>query len=161
MEMDILLAVIAGILLLIGLIGTVVPVIPGPPLAWSGLLVGYFSSYTRLSVICLIITGIIAVFISIVDNLFPAFMTKKIGGSKYATIGSMIGLFVGFIAAPISILAGAFLGAFIGELIHSNGEFAVSLKAAAGAFLGFILSTGLKMIIVSIYIMIFIFSIIK
>lgn len=161
MDINLVLTILAGVLLIVGLIGTIVPIIPGVPLAWAGLLLSYFSTNNEISIICLIITGVFAVVVSVLDNIFPVLMTKKTGGSKYAVIGSTIGLIAGFFLAPISIIVGAFLGAFIGEIIHSNGDFGNSLKAALGAFLGFILSTGIKMITVSIYIMIFVFSIIK
>lgn len=158
MSTSLIFSILAGLLLASGFIGCIVPVIPGAPLAWAGLLLAYFSEYNDISVFCLVITAIAAVAISILDNFFPAMMTKKTGGSKYATIGSTIGLFAGFFIAPISLTVGAFLGALIGELIHSNGDISKSLKAALGAFLGFIVSTGLKMIVVSIFAMIFAFS---
>ena len=158
MSSNLLFSILAGILLAGGFVGCIVPVIPGAPLAWAGLLLAYFSDYNDISVFCLVITAIVAIVISILDNFFPSIMTKKTGGSKYAVIGSTIGLFAGFFIAPISLTVGAFLGALIGELIHSNGNFGTSLKAAFGAFLGFIVSTGLKMIVVAIFVMIFVFS---
>lgn len=161
MNISLLFSILAGILLIIGFIGTFAPVIPGVPLAWCGLLLSYFSVYNHISITCLIITAIIAAAISVFDNIFPALMTKKTGGSKYAVIGSTVGLIAGFIIAPLSIMAGAFLGALIGELIHSNGNVGNSLKAAIGSFLGFILSTGIKMITVSAFMMIFAFSFTK
>lgn len=158
MDTNLLFTILAGVLLVVGFIGTFVPMIPGVPLAWVGLLLSYFSEYNQITILCLIITAVIAVIISILDNIFPVFMTKKTGGSKYAVIGSTVGLIAGFFIAPISIMVGAFLGAFIGELIHSDGNVGNSIKAAFGAFLGFILSTGIKMIIVAVYVMIFVFS---
>ena len=73
-------------------------------------------------------------------------MTDKIGGSKAATWGSTIGLVIGLFLGPAGIIAGPFLGALTGELIHSGGDFGVSIKAAWGAFLGFLTGTLLKFV---------------
>lgn len=155
---SIILCVIAGILLLVGFLGTFVPVIPGAPLAWAGLLAAHFSIYNEISILCLIITGVVAVLVSILDNFMPVLMTGKTGGSKAATVGSTIGLIAGFFIGPVGIIAGPFLGALAGELINSKGNFGVSIKSAWGAFLGFLLGTGLKMIAVGFFIWIFVRS---
>ena len=85
-------------------------------------------------------------------------MTNKIGGSKAATIGSTIGLIIGLFLGPFGIIAGPFLGALVGEMLHSRGDFATSIKSAWGSFLGFLLGTGMKMIAVGFFIWIFIRS---
>ena len=158
MNYSILLCIVAAILLLLGFLGTFVPVLPGAPLAWAGLLAAYFSQYNEISILCLVITGAVAVAVSILDNVLPVFMTNRVGGSKAATLGSTIGLIVGFFLGPAGIIAGPFLGALVGELIHSNGNFSASLKSAWGAFLGFLLGTGIKMVSVGFFIWIFVRS---
>lgn len=155
---SVLLCIAAGVLLLVGFLGTFVPVLPGAPLAWTGLLAAYFSIYNSISLLCLIITGIIAVFVSIADNIFPVTMTKKFGGSKYATTGATIGLIIGFFTGPWGIILGPFCGALAGELINKEGRNDGVLKAAFGAFMGFLLGTGLKMITVLAFIWVFVFS---
>ena len=155
---SILLDCLAGIILLLGFLGTFVPVLPGAPLAWVGLLLAYFSSLNEISILTLIITAVVAVLVSIFDNVLPVLMTNKTGGSKAATWGATIGLIAGLFIGPVGIIAGPFLGALTGELIHSNGNFSQSLKSAWGAFLGVLLGTGIKMIAVGFYIWIFIRS---
>ena len=113
---SIILCLVAGLLLLAGFLGTFVPILPGAPLAWAGLLAAHFSIYNDISILCLIITGVIAVLVSIADNIFPVTMTKKFGGSKYATTGATIGLIIGFFTGPWGIILGPFLGALVGEL---------------------------------------------
>ena len=152
MNLSVLLAIVAGILLVVGFIGTFVPVLPGAPLAWAGLLAAYFSSYCEISLAALIVTGVIAVAVSILDNLLPVIMTKKFGGSKTATTGATIGLIVGFFTGPVGIILGPFLGALIGEMIHKNGKTEGVFKAAFGAFMGFLTGTGIKMICVLCFI---------
>ncbi len=156
--MDTLLIVIGIILLIAGLAGTVIPVLPGVPLAWAGLLVAFFSESADISILCLIITGVVAVLVSFMDNIFPVLMTKKSKGSKTATRGSTIGLIVGFFTGPWGIILGPFLGALAGELIHDRTDIKKALKVAWGAFLGFLLGTGAKMISVLAFIWILILS---
>jgi len=158
MDLSLLLTILAGILLVVGFLGTFVPILPGAPLAWVGLLLSFFSSYNHISILCLIITGLVAVLVSILDNILPVYMTNKTGGSKAATTGSTVGLIIGFFVGPPGIIFGPFLGALIGELISSSGDFKLSLKSAWGAFLGFLFGVGLKMISVLVFIWIFIIS---
>lgn len=152
-------AILAGILLLLGLIGTVLPVLPGPPIAWAGLLAAHFSNYSQIEIWILIATGIAAIFVTVMDNIFPSIMTKKAGGSKAATWGCTIGLVVAFFLGPIFILIAPFAGAYIGEMIHDSSDAKRALKAAFGAFKGFLLGTGIKIITVMCFIWLFLWSI--
>ena len=158
---SLILSIVAGGLLLLGFLGTFVPVLPGAPLAWAGLLAAYFSEYNDISILCLVITAVIAVVVSVVDNIFPVAMTKKFGGSKYATTGATIGLIIGFFTGPWGIILGPFFGALVGEWINKEGREEGVLKAAFGAFMGFLLGTGLKMITVLAFIWIFVISFFK
>ena len=99
MALSIVLTVLAAILLILGFLGTFVPVLPGAPLAWVGLLLCFLSSINEISFVCLAITFVVAVVVSILDNFLPVIMTDKLGGSKAATIGSTIGLIIGFFIA--------------------------------------------------------------
>ena len=85
-------------------------------------------------------------------------MTKKTGGSKAATTGSTIGLIVGLFVGPVGIILGPFCGALVGELLENNREFKPALKVAWGAFLGFLLGTGIKMAAVVWFIWVYILS---
>ncbi len=157
--MDIFLAVLAGVLLLLGFIGTFLPVLPGPILAWAGLLAAHFSSYSEIKIWILVAAGILTALVSIMDNIFPSMLTKKSGGSKAGVLGSTIGLFAGFFLGPLFVILGPFLGAFIGEMIHDSSDAKKAFKAAWGAFKGFLLGTGIKMISVLIFIWIFAWSV--
>lgn len=152
-------AILAGVLLLVGLIGTVLPVLPGPPIAWAGLLAAHFSNYSQIEIWILITTGIAAIFVTVMDNIFPSIMTKKAGGSKAATWGCTIGLVAAFFLGPIFILIAPFAGAYIGEMIHDSSDAKRALKAAFGAFKGFLLGTGIKIITVMCFIWLFLWSI--
>ncbi len=151
--------VILGILLLItGFIGCLLPVIPGVPLAWASLLLLLPIDDSSISVTMLIITACIAGIITVLDNIAPVWLTKKKGGTKAGLIGSSIGIFTGIFFAPVGIILCPLLGAFIGELIHDRKDTKKALSSAWASFLGFLLGTGMKMIICSIFALIFISS---
>lgn len=155
MGIDILLTVVAALMLAVGFCGTIVPVLPGAPLAWAGLLAAFFSDLNDISLTALVVCAVLAVAVSVLDNIFPVVMTKKSGGSKAGTIGATVGLIAGFFIGPVGIIAGPFLGALCGELIHNSRDTSRALKAAWGAFLGFLLGTGIKMIACGIFIWVY------
>ena len=158
MGFDIFLAILGAICLLIGTVGCVVPVLPGVILAWAGLLSAYFSHYCNIPTVLLVATGITTAIISVLDNMIPIYLTKKTGGSKAGMWGSTIGLIVGIFVGPWGIVLGPFAGALVGELIHDNRDMKRAIKSASGAFLGFLLGTGLKLVLCGFLIWIFIQS---
>lgn len=154
--MDILLVIFSAIFIVLGIIGSVLPILPGPPLSWIGLLLLYLTKAVEMSTTLIVITGIIAIIIFILDYIIPSMGTKKFGGSKSGMIGTSIGLVVGLISPiPGGIILGPFLGAFIGEMTHKNDS-KTAFKAAIGSFIGFLASTFIKFIVSVIYLGIFI-----
>lgn len=148
--METLTAVIAVILGLLGIIGSFVPVLPGPPLSWLAMLLLYISGGTDrygapMSLRLLVIWLIITVAVTIADYLFPAWITRKTGGSRYAGGGAVAGALIGVFVPPVGIILGVVLGAFLAELLFAKRDIGASLKSALGAFLGFILGTGAKL----------------
>ena len=139
------LEIIAIILGILGIVGSVVPGLPGPPLSLIGLLLVYLAG--DLSSIAFFVWLGITTVVTVLDYIIPAWLTKATGGHKEASWGAIIGLFAGIFLTPIGMLAGALLGAFIGELIFAKNDAEGSIKAALGAFLGFILSTGIKLVV--------------
>jgi uncharacterized protein YqgC (DUF456 family) len=144
--MDILLYVVALVVVLIGLIGCIIPAIPGPPISFIGLLIVHWTKSTEVSSDLLWITGVAMVVVTVLDYVVPIWGTKKFGGSKYGTWGSMIGLIVGLFFGPIGIIIGPFLGAFVGELIYGRTQ-EDAFRSGLGSFIGFLLGTGLKIIV--------------
>ena len=143
--MEIVLVVLAFIFLIVGIIGSVFPIIPGPPLSFVGLLLLQKSGYLGFTTAFMIMWAGIALIVTVMDYILPSIMTKKFGGSIFASIGSILGLIVGLFFSPWGIIFGPFLGAFFGELIHSKADGARAFKAALGAFLAFLMGTGAKM----------------
>ena len=145
--MDVFLAIVAVLCGLTGIIGSFAPVLPGPPISWLGLLLLYFTKYSDISITWLIIWLAITVAVSVADYLLPVWMTKKYGGSRPATIGTTLGLIAGFfVFPPWGMIFLPFAGAFIGELVGNKSEGHIALRVAFGAFMAFLLGTGLKLI---------------
>ena len=146
--MDLLIIVLASLFILLGIIGSFIPIIPGPLTSWSGLLILSFSSSITISPFFLVLSFIIALFIFIIDNIIPILGAKKFGGGKGSVIGSSIGLILGIIfLGPFGLLFGPFTGAFLGELYMNQDNKKGALKAAIGALLGFITGVSLKFMI--------------
>ncbi|WP_347841037.1 DUF456 domain-containing protein [uncultured Draconibacterium sp.] len=144
--MDILLIVLGSIFIISGILGCVLPVIPGPPLSYIGLLLLHFTQRYDFSNKFLIIWAVVTVVVYTLDYLIPAWGTKKFGGSKRGVWGSIIGLVVGlFFFPPFGIIIGPFLGAVIGELTAGK-ESGAALKSGFGSFMGFLAGTLLKLI---------------
>lgn len=140
------------ILLVIGLVSCVLPPLPGPPIAYISLLIAYFGlNKTEDVPVWLLITyAIIILIVLIVDYFIPVWSTKKFGGTKAGIRGCFIGIVVGIIFAPfggISIIICPFLGAMIGELIDGQ-KFSLAIKSGIGSFIGFLLTSGIKIILV-------------
>jgi len=142
----IVLKIIAVILGIVGLVGCILPVIPGPPLSWLGLLLLWFTHPDDLTVSLLIIWLVVTVVVTILDYVAPSWITTKTGGSKAAGRGSFVGLILGLLFfPPWGMIAGSFIGALLAEVFVSGHDVADSVKPAFGSFLGFLLSTGLKL----------------
>ena len=140
------LKIIAVILGIVGLVGCILPVIPGPPLSWLGLLMVYLTGPEGMTTTFLIVWLAIAVVVTVLDYIVPSWVTRKTGGSKAAARGTLVGLVLGIIFfPPWGMIAGAFFGALLAEMIFNGRDMAGSLKPAFGSFLGFLLSTGLKL----------------
>lgn len=149
--MELFLIVIALILMLLGILGSFLPVLPGPITSWFGFLLLYFSPLVEVSKTFLSITLVIAILIWILDYFIPAMGTKKFGGSRAGMIGSTVGLLAGlFSPIPGGIIIGPFLGALFGEMLN-KADSKTALKAALGSFLGFLTSTFIKFVVAIIY----------
>ncbi len=137
---------IAAILCAIGgILGSIFPILPGPPLSFFALILMNFSGFASFSFTVLLISGTIAALLTVLDYILPSWIINRFGGSKKGAIGSMIGLIVGSIVLPfIGIIIGPFIGALIGELLAGNNTRS-ALKAALLTFMGFLISTGLKL----------------
>lgn len=139
-----LLGILALVCAAVGVVGCIVPILPGTPICYVGILLCQWAG-AGFSTQDLIVWAVIAAVVTVVDNFLPVWMTKRFGGSKAATRGSLIGIIVGFFAGPVGLILGPFFGALIGELTHNGSDSARAFKVAFGSFAAFICGTGLKL----------------
>jgi uncharacterized protein YqgC (DUF456 family) len=155
--MDILLLILGFACIITGLIGSFLPVLPGPSVSWVGLALLYFTKAVPANYWVLGIALLITAVISVLDYVIPAKGTKRFGGSSYGIWGTNIGLVVGILAPiPFGFLIGPFIGALIGELIYDFKDHNRALKAAAGSFVGFLASSFMKFVICVMYLGLFV-----
>ena len=143
--MDTIYIIIAFIFAMVGIIGSVVPVLPGPPLSFVALLLLYFCNSGEVSVALLVVMGVLMAIITIFDYVAPAWMTKLKDGSKSASNGALLGLVIGLFMGPWGVIVGPFLGAFIGELMASSSK-DKAFNVALMSFYAFLLTSGVKLI---------------
>ncbi|HRJ30385.1 MAG TPA: DUF456 domain-containing protein [Cyclobacteriaceae bacterium] len=143
--MDLLWTVVACGFMLAGIVGSVVPLLPGPPLSFVGLLILQLREQSAFTLKFLLIWLVIVIIIAILDYVVPIYGTKKFGGSKYGMWGCAIGLIAGLWFGPLGIILGPFIGAFVGEMMATE-QSDKALKAAFGSFIGFVFSTLIKLI---------------
>ena len=143
--MDIILVILGAILIIAGIIGCFLPILPGPPLSWLGIMLLSFTENSSITSTFIIAWFIVAIIATVLDYLIPMWGTKKFGGTKMGVRGSMAGLILGLFFPPIGIIIGPFIGALIAEFIHDSNDINKAFKSALGSFLGFLLGTGLKL----------------
>jgi len=138
---------VAGfVLLVLGIIGCVLPVVPGPPLAYLSLiLMSIARGWQTFSPAALIVLALLTVAVSILDALLPVFASKRQGASKAGVWGSVVGMIAGMLLfPPFGMIIGTFAGAVLGELLFSPRR-ENALKAGWGVFVGTLMGIGLKL----------------
>lgn len=146
--MDTTLIVLGIILLVVGLIGDIVPGLPGVPFSYAALLLLHLTDQYQFSWGVLVLWAVITIVAQVLDYVVPAWGTKRFGGTKLGVWGSTIGLIVGLFTSflgPWGVIIGPFLGAFIGEKMGDMPNDA-ALRAAFGSFLGILAGTLMKLI---------------
>jgi len=141
---DYILLILGIILILTGIIGCLVPVLPGPPISYIGLILLHLTRFGQFSSTILIVLAAVTVVVTLLDYIVPIWGTKKFGGSKYGTRGATVGLIIGLFMGPVGIIAGPFIGAIVGELIFKD-DMKYAIKAGFGSLLGFLTGIGLKL----------------
>ena len=145
--MDVGLSILAILFGIIGTIGCIIPVLPGPVLTYGGLLCLYFCSYADISPARMVIFGVLTLAVTIFDYLLPAYMAKAFGGTKAGARGAAVGTIAGIFLGAWGILLGPFIGALSGELIHDKEDRKRAFNSALGSFFAFFISTGIKFLL--------------
>ncbi len=144
--MEIFIAILGALCVLVGLLGTFIPMLPGTPISLIGLLLLLFIPGCTLTWKFFLIWGIIVVVLQVLNYFIPIWGVNKFGGTKYGQWGSVVGVIIGLFFSPIGIILGPFIGAVVGELIAGN-DFNASLKAGFGSFLGTFIGMVLGIIV--------------
>lgn len=145
MDWTILWWILAGLLVIAGLAGTVIPAIPGVPLVFAGLFFcAWIGDFETISWVTLSIMAVLTVFAWVVDFIAGAFGARYLGASSRAFWGATIGAIVGLFFGLAGIILGPFIGAVIGELSGGN-DVVSSGRAGVGAWIGMVVATAVKL----------------
>jgi len=143
-----LINILCLVLLVVGMLGTFLPVLPGLLLSICGLLIYKFGTDASLPMIYVWVFIILTIASVVLNYVIPAKTNRKYGGTRWGSIGSIVGTIVGlFLPIPLGFLVGMFAGVFIGELLHDSKDLNKAWKSTKGAFVGFIYGTGFSLVV--------------
>ena len=151
--------VLGAVLLLLGLVGCVIPVIPGPVLAYCGVL-ALVPTEKCPSMVELVALGALVVVVSVADYVVPAIGARKFDCSRWGAAGCFVGTLVGIFFLPFGIVVGPFLGAFSGELIAGK-SIRAAVRGGFGALLGFLSGVFLKLLVCLLFVGVFLWRILN
>ena len=137
---------IGAIFMLLGLAGSILPLLPGPPLSFIGLfLVALLKHFSPpLTPTLVIILAIVTILVIVMDYIIPLLGAKRYGASKWGVWGSVLGMAMGIFWSPFAMLVGAFVGAVVVEwLVHKKKREA--LRAGWGVVMGTLFATILRL----------------
>ena len=142
--MDIFLIIISAILMLLGLLGCILPALPGPPVSYIGFLLLHFTDKVHFSTTQILVLLLLVVIAQIIDYFIPILGSKYSGGTKWGSWGAFIGSIAGLFFLPWGLILGPFLGAVAGELM-GDADMKSALRSGTGALLGFLFGTILQL----------------
>ena len=141
-----LVTILSLFLLLTGIVGTVLPALPGLAVSFCGLLLYKFGANPEMSSLYLWIFGLLTLVSAVLSYIIPARTNRKYGGTRWGSAGSVIGTIIGFfLPIPLGFLVGMFAGVFIGELLHDVNDRKKAFNSAKGALVGFVYGVGFNL----------------
>lgn len=159
--MEILFLIITLALMLLGLAGTIFPVLPGIPIIYAGYLIyGLATDWREYGAGVMIAFGAVTLLVLVLDWLAGAIGAKKYGASRAGVVGSVIGAVLGLIFFNIiGLVLGPFVGALLGELLLGR-SLKEAVRSGWGALLGFLAGSFFKIVTASVMIVAFLLLII-
>lgn len=153
--------VVVWILIFVGLVGTVVPILPGTGLVFGGILLyAFYFGIETVGLTTLVLFGVATVLSFVLDLLASLYGASRFGASRSGVIGSAVGGIIGFLILNLpGLLFGVFFGAVIGEYFLAKKKIDEALKAGAGSVLGFFGGVVLKLILALMMTVVFMFKI--
>ena len=144
--MDILLMVFAFLLLVASIVGCVLPVLPGPPLAYAGILLLHLTDKIHFTTQQLIVWLVLVVVLQVVDYITPLLGSKYSGGTSFGNRGCIAGTIIGMFFMPWGLIIGPFVGAIAGEMMGGQ-DLAQAIRAGIGTLLGYLFGTLMKVVV--------------
>ena len=145
--MDTFLAIAAVICGVVGIVGAVLPIIPGTILSYAGLVLAFCTENSAISKGQLWLWGVISVVVIVLDYILPGYFSKLFGGTKAGITGATVGVLLGaLVLGPVGIILGPFVGAIVGELINQRQAIDKAIVVGFGSLLSFFVGTGIKLI---------------
>ena len=144
--MDILLMVFAFLLLVASIVGCVLPVLPGPPLAYAGILLLHLTDKIHFTTLQLVIWLVVVVVLQVVDYITPLLGSKYSGGTSFGNRGCIAGTIIGMFFMPWGLIIGPFVGAIAGEMMGGQ-DLAQAIRAGIGTLLGYLFGTLMKVVV--------------
>ncbi|MDG2492765.1 MAG: DUF456 domain-containing protein [Flavobacteriaceae bacterium] len=149
--MEVLIIIGSVFLIFLGILGSFLPILPGPLTSWLGLLLIHQHPNIKENPTFIWITFAVALIVFLLDYFIPAIGTKKFGGTKNGACGASIGLVLGLISpVPFGVIIGPFLGAYFGELLLDSNQ-KKALKSALGSLIGFLGGVFIKLFVSVVY----------
>ena len=145
MSQQTLLYMLAALLALVGLVGTVLPALPGLPLVFAGmLLAAWAGDFEQVGVWIVVLLGLLTLLSFVVDFWATAHGARRVGASRKAVLGAVIGTFAGLFFFPVGLLVGPFAGALAGEMLHGR-QWRQATRVGFGTWFGVVLAVVLKL----------------
>ena len=150
MEQQVLLYILAAVLIVVGLLGVILPALPGLPLVYGGmLLAAWTDGFERISVFTLVVLGILTLLSLLIDFVATAMGAKRVGASRWAVVGAAIGTVAGLFFGFVGVFVAPFIGAVVGELLYrrkmSGNDLGHAAKIGLGTWLGIIFGVVVKL----------------
>src|SRR3989344_3639537 len=157
--MDIAWTILSGLLILIGMAGTVLPLLPGPPVSLAGLILyGFVTDFEKVGITGIIVFSSLTLLTILFDIFGPALAAKGYKSTGYGASGALLGAIFGVVVlGPLGAFLGPFLGAFIGEMMAPKAHVENALRSAWGAFVGLLIGTMFKLAVTLAMLVYFIF----
>lgn len=142
--MEILLFVLAAVLILVGLAGTLLPALPGIPLVYAGMfLAAWADHFQHIGRVTLVVLGALCLLALAIDFMASLMGAKRVGASGWALFGAALGTLGGLFFGLVGVLCGPFVGALGGELI-AGGTLKRATTVGLGTWLGQLMGTLAK-----------------
>lgn len=144
MDISLVFYILGGLLLLVGIVGIVLPALPGVPLMFAGMLmVAWAGNFSLLGPGMLVVLGVLTLLSVILDLLAGLIGAQRVGASRLALVGAALGTVVGLFFGLIGVVLGPFIGAFLGELAYSRKS-TLATRVGIGTWIGLLLGTIAK-----------------